>query len=190
MIGYAIVHTPVLKSPLTGPAYLVSHGGAAFPDVEFVLQGEGITLIVDGKTDIKNGITYSNFETAPDAPFTTFETNFPAGPHSALTANVPEKEDFDLCKHTLTMPTEITAQDGAVISQTTPVALIGCGAVLHSKTVKPTRAQLLAKALKHCRSTYKKKSQKSKRLACEKQARKKYGPKAKKTSKKKSAKKR
>jgi DNA-binding beta-propeller fold protein YncE len=44
----------------------------------------------------------------------------------------------------------------------------------------PTRAQKLAKAIKSCRTKYKK--QKSKRLACEKQAKKKYGPAAKKAS--------
>jgi DNA-binding beta-propeller fold protein YncE/Tol biopolymer transport system component len=61
------------------------------------------------------------------------------------------------------------------------------GAVLPSKTAKPkplTRAQQLAKALKACKRDKKK----SKRVACEKQARKKYGPKkptkAKKSSRK------
>ncbi len=120
------MHTPVFKNPLKGPAYLVSHGNAAFPDVEFVLQGEGVTLILDGKTYIHNGITYSKFETAPDAPFTTFESIFPAGPHSALTPNVPEKEDFNLCKTSLTLPTELAGQNGAFISQTTKVAVTGC----------------------------------------------------------------
>jgi hypothetical protein len=171
VIGEATIHTPVLKSALTGPAYLVSHGGAEFPDVEFVLQGEGITLVLDGKTAIKHGITYSRFESAPDAPFTVFETELPAGPHGVLAPNVPEKEDFSLCKASLGMPTEITGQNGAVINQTTNIAVTGCGGVLPSKTAKPTRAQLLAKALKACHK------QKRKRLACERKARKRYTPK-------------
>ena len=181
VIGEAIVHTPVFKNPLRGPAYLVSHGGAAFPDVEFVLQGEGVTILLDGKTNIKNGITYSKFETSPDAPFTTFETVFPAGPHSALTPNVPEKEDFNLCKTSLALPTEITGQNGAFISQSTNVVVTGCGGVKHFIAVKLTRAQLLEKALKACKKKYKGKKHKSKRLACEKQARKKYGKAAKKS---------
>jgi hypothetical protein len=174
MIGTATIHTPVLKSSLSGPAYLVSYGSAHFPDVEFVLQGEGITLILDGKTDIKNGITYSRFESAPDAPFTKFETQLPAGPHSALTAFVPTADRYNVCKSaaSLVMPTEITAQNGDVIKQSTKIAVHGCKPVL-------TRAQLLAKALKACN----KKHGKAKRAACRKQAYKKYGPK--KTAKKK-----
>ena len=175
VIGNATIHTPVLSNPLSGPAYLVSHGGAAFPDVEFVLQGEGITLLLDGKTDIKAGVTYSRFESAPDAPFTVFETVLPAGPHGVLTPNVPEKEDFSLCKTSLQMPTEITGQNGAAINQTTNIGVTGCSGVLPSKAAKLTKAQLLAKALKACKKKYKRKD--SKRLACEKQARKRYAAK-------------
>jgi hypothetical protein len=125
IIGKATIHTPVLNSPLSGPAYLVSHGGAAFPDVEFVLQGEGVELILDGKTDIKNGITYSKFETAPDAPFTTFETELPAGPKSIF-AVYQKNGSYNLCGTTLQMPSEITGQNGAVIKQTTAIAATGC----------------------------------------------------------------
>jgi hypothetical protein len=127
VIGEGIVNTPVLAHPLRGPAYLVSHAAAAFPDVEFVLQGEGVTIILDGKTDIKKGVTYSKFETAPDAPFTSFESILPAGPHSALTAYVPERESFNLCHQPrITLPTEITGQNGAEIKQTTIVQVQGC----------------------------------------------------------------
>ena len=126
VIGYATIHTPVLTNPLSGPAYLVSHGGAAFPDVEFVLQGEGVTIILDGKTDIKNGITYSRFESLPDAPFTMFETVLPTGPHSILAAYVPAKENYSLCWQTLTMPTVITGQNGAQIRQSTEISVKGC----------------------------------------------------------------
>jgi uncharacterized repeat protein (TIGR01451 family) len=174
VIGTATIHTPLLQSALSGPAYLVSHGSAAFPDVEFVLQGEGVELILDGKTDIKKGITYSRFESTPDAPFTSFEAKLPAGPHGVLTANVPESEHFSLCKQSLTVPTEIVGQNGAVIKQSTKLALTGC-----PKGKAQTRAQKLAKALKAC----KKDKKKAKRQSCERSARKRFG--AKKAGKKK-----
>ncbi len=185
VIGEGIVHTPVFKNPLRGPAYLVSHGGAEFPDVEFVLQGEGVTIIVDGKTFIENGITYSKFETSPDAPFTKFESIFPAGPHSALGVDsLITGTARNLCKTPLSIPTEMEGQNGALIKETTPIKITGCSGRLG---VKETSAQLLAKALKTCRTKYKGNSKKAKRVSCEKQARKKYGPKkkAKKSSKKK-----
>jgi hypothetical protein len=120
LVGSATAVTPVLAHPLTGPAYLVSHGGAAFPDLVVVLQGEGITLYLDGNTDIKKGITSSTFNSVPDAPISTFDLTLPQGPHSALAAN------GNLCKGALNMPTTITGQNGAQIAQTTRIAVSGC----------------------------------------------------------------
>ena len=143
IIGHATIHTPILNSPLTGPAYLVSHGGAEFPDVEFVLTGENVTLILDGRTDIKKGITYSKFETAPDAPFTTFETELPAGPHSILTANAPSKNPYDLCGTNLQMPTEITGQNGALIKTTTTITTPDCPPTLTITKATMKRGNIL-----------------------------------------------
>jgi hypothetical protein len=126
VIGTAKVITPQLEVPVMGPAILVSHGGAAFPDVEFVLQGEGITLIVDGATDIKKGITYSRFETAPDAPFTSFETRLPEGPYSVLATNIPAKAKGSLCGQSLTIPTTLVGQNEAQLNQSTKSAVSGC----------------------------------------------------------------
>jgi hypothetical protein len=130
VIGSATAHTPILQVPLSGPAYLVSHGGAAFPDVEFVLQaderGGDIEIVLDGGTQITKGITYSNFETVPDAPISSFETVLPTGPHSILTANLPVADKYNLCGQALKMPTTLTGQNGAVVKQSTPIAVTGC----------------------------------------------------------------
>ncbi len=151
-VGIAKAITPILAVPLEGPAYFVSHGGAKFPELVVVLQGEGITIDLHGETFIsKAGITSSTFRTVPDQPVTSFELTLPQGPNSALAAN------GDLCaitqtvtlrkktlvrvhghKHTvrkvvrksvpgtLGMPTAFTAQNGIVIHQTTPIAITGC----------------------------------------------------------------
>jgi hypothetical protein len=160
-IGTATASTPVLNTPLTGPAYLVSHGGAAFPDVEFVLQGQGVTIILDGNTDIKKGITYSKFETIPDAPITSFQTVLPEGPHSALTANGNlcnptktitthkrvTKRIHGHLKHItktiiktiaepLVIPTTLTAQNGTIIKQNTKIITTNCPKNTTHKTTK------------------------------------------------------
>jgi hypothetical protein len=126
LVGSATAHSPVLGSPLSGPAYLVSHGGAGFPDLVIVLQGEGVTLELDGLTGIANGITSSTFRSVPDAPVSTFELTLPAGPHSVFATNLPATAKGSLCGQGLTAPTAITGQDGAVIKQNTKIAITGC----------------------------------------------------------------
>jgi hypothetical protein len=119
-VGRATVHTPVLPGELTGSAYLVSHGGAAFPDLDLVLEGDGVRVILTGNTNIKKGITSSTFAAVPDVPISSFVLSLPVGPHSALTAN------GNLCKGKLVMPTTITAQNGARIKRNTRISVTKC----------------------------------------------------------------
>jgi hypothetical protein len=126
LVGTATASTPMLAHPLAGPAYLVSHGGLALPDLVIVLRGEGIAIDLEGQTSIKRGITSSTFRSLPDAPLTTFDLVLPAGAHSLLSASLPAKAKWSLCSQTLRMPTAITAQNGAVLKQATKIAVTGC----------------------------------------------------------------
>jgi hypothetical protein len=151
IVGHAIVHTPVLPVALEGPAYFVSNGGEAFPNLIMVLQGDNVTVDLVGDTFInKHGITSSTFKATPDVPFSTFELNLPEGPHSALAANanlcatlkaktVRKRVTVHRKGHTrhllrsirelvptLSMPTTIVGQSGARIEQDTKIGVEGC----------------------------------------------------------------
>jgi hypothetical protein len=123
VVGIVRASTPVLPVGLQGPVYFVSHGGEAFPSLVVVLQGDGVRVDLTGSTFIsRKGITSSTFKTVPDVPVHTFELYLPEGPHSALAAN------GSLCKQQdkLRMPTEMLAQNGAVIHQSTSIQVTGC----------------------------------------------------------------
>ena len=51
-VGSATVTTPCLPGALTGPAYLVSHGSEAYPDLDIVLTGDGVEVVLVGHTHI------------------------------------------------------------------------------------------------------------------------------------------
>ena len=120
IIGTGAITTPFLRGLMRGPVYLVSHGSRAFPDLDAVMQGEGVTLILTGTASFANGISSDAFRTLPDAPISTLDLMFPQGPSSAFAANA------SLCNRTLKMPTELTGQNGAVVKQTTRIAVSGC----------------------------------------------------------------
>ncbi|MGN6372472.1 MAG: hypothetical protein ACTHM1_05720 [Solirubrobacteraceae bacterium] len=154
-VGFAKAVTPVLSSPLEGPAYFVSHGGQRFPELIVVLQGEGITVDLRGETAIsKTGITSSTFRAIPDVPVGSFELTLPQGSYSALAANT------NLCRSAktatvrkvvrkvrggkrkvtrkkmaaaLVMPTTFTAQNGATLRQDTMVRIVGCANAKHKR---------------------------------------------------------
>jgi hypothetical protein len=141
IVGIARASTPLLPVGLEGPVYFVSHGGEAFPSLIVVLQGDGVRVDLTGSTFIsKAGITSSTFKTVPDVPVNSFELYLPEGSFSALAAN------GNLCtsQGKLKMPTEFVAQSGAVIRQSTKIAVTGCPKAkkaAKSKKKKKTKAK-------------------------------------------------
>jgi hypothetical protein len=119
-VGSAKVVTPVLPVPMTGSAILVSHANEAFPDLDLVLDGDGVRVILVGNTDIKKGITTTKFASTPDVPVSSATVNLPTGPHSALAAF------GNLCTKSLVMPTTIVGQNGVTVKQNTKISVKGC----------------------------------------------------------------
>jgi uncharacterized repeat protein (TIGR01451 family) len=141
LVGMAKATTPVLPVPLTGPAYFVSHGGEAFPNLIVVLQGYGVRIDLVGDTFIsKKGITSSTFTNVPDVQVSSFELYLPEGPYSALAAN------GNLCKQKLTLPSSFTAQDGALLKEDTPIRVTGCAKAKAKKARKTGKAGRAKKA--------------------------------------------
>ena len=124
-VGTAKVVTTALPVPLVGPAYFVSYGNAKFPELVFVLQGDGVTIQLHGETNIsKSGISSSTFPQIPDAPVPLFELELPAGKDSALTTN------GDICAEALRTPTVIVAENGLTVKEDPRVDVSGCPPVI------------------------------------------------------------
>jgi hypothetical protein len=127
IIGHVKAMVPNIPVALEGPAYFVSNGSEAFPNLVLVLQGYNVTIDLVGDTFIaKNGVTSTTFKAVPDNPVSTFELTLPEGPYSALSANT------NLCKaKNLSMPTEFVGQNGAEIHETTKIEVTGCPKARH-----------------------------------------------------------
>jgi hypothetical protein len=120
-VGTVTVKTPVLPDPLTGTAWLISHGGAQFPDLDLVLRGDNVEVVLVGHTHIaRSSITTSTFEDLPDVPVTSVNVDLPTGPNSALAPN------GRACGSRLLAPTTIIAQNGAKLTPNTKVSVSGC----------------------------------------------------------------
>ncbi len=166
-IGTAMVRTQLLPVPLEGPVYFVSNGNAKFPEAVLVLQGDGVTVDLHSETFIneKTGVTSATLPAIPGVPFEEATVTLPSGPYSEFTANanlcatsrtvtVKRKVTVKSKGHkktltrkvkesvtsplALSMPTVFTGQNGAQVTQKTPITVTECPKVVKSKakTVK------------------------------------------------------
>ncbi len=167
-IGTSVVHTQLLPVALEGPVYFVSNGNAKFPEAVIVLQGDGVTVDLHSETFIneKTGVTSATLPSVPGVPFEEASVTLPAGPYSEFTANanlcatsrtVTVKRRVTVKskghKKTVTrkvkesvasplalkMPTTFTGQNGAQITQKTPITVTGCTKVVKSKKAKKSK---------------------------------------------------
>ena len=67
-VGEATASTPVLPGELTGPIYLVSHGGEAFPDLDVILRSDGVEVVLVSHTTSQTRIAGATFDSLPDVP--------------------------------------------------------------------------------------------------------------------------
>ena len=133
-VGEVIASTPVLPGRLTGSAYFVSHGAEAFPDLDLILDGDGVQVVLVGHTHIaRSSVTTSTFEALPDVPVSSVSVKLPIGPNSALASK------GRLCAANLVAPTTIIAQSGAKITQGTRIAVSNCPIQLISHRVRGAR---------------------------------------------------
>jgi hypothetical protein len=128
LVGHASVSTTVLGTSLNGPIYLVFRGGSAYPDLMMVLQGEGISVVLDGVIQISNaGIIRTTFKNLPDVPLKTFVFDLPRGSDSILGfIGSP-------CSKPFRIRYGIVGHNGAQAKGVTEVAVKGCG------MLRPTR---------------------------------------------------
>ncbi len=129
-VGRAIVSTPALPGKLRGVAYFVSRGGAGFPNLDLVLEGDGVRIILVGNTNISGEYTHSNFASLPDVPIQSFQLTLPTSSHAALAGY------GNFCKSKLRMPTTIVGQNGKTVTQRTKIQVAGCGAAKSAKRNK------------------------------------------------------
>jgi len=164
LIGTATVKTQLLPVALAGPVYFVSNGSAKFPEAVFVLQGDGVTVDLHSETfiDEKTGVTSATLAAIPGVPFEEATVTLPAGPYSEFTGignlckptktvTVKKKVTVRSKGHTrrvtrtvketvpapLVMPTGFIGQNGASISQDTPVTITECPKAGAAKKHKP-----------------------------------------------------
>jgi hypothetical protein len=121
VIGSATVATPMLAAAMNGPVYLVSHGGAGFPDIVLLLQAQGIAIELSGELYVdEHNFTSAIFRAIPDVPIRRLDLVLSEGSRSILVAGAK------LCDDALRMSTAITGQNGAREKPSVGVTVEGC----------------------------------------------------------------
>ncbi len=135
-VGTVKATTPALPGTLTGTAWLVSHGNEAYPNLDLILNGDGVTVILVGRTKVANSQITTSFNTLPDVPVSNVSLYLPSGPNSLLGAN------GKLCRSKLTMPTTLVGQNLTTILMSPVMSVRNCPVEVVKHSTKGSTATL------------------------------------------------
>ena len=112
VIGSAIVKTPLLDQPLSGPVLLRS-SNHELPDLVLALTGQFEIELVGRIDSTKRGGLRTSFENLPDAPFTSAVVDLLGGRKGLL------QNSKDLCKSAKRASVQLIGQNGKRIVRKT-----------------------------------------------------------------------
>jgi hypothetical protein len=122
VVGHATVRSVLTASPLSGPVYLVAHGGTTLPSLVARLQEEGLEVDLEGTLGISSkNVISAVFDALPDVPVESFDLDLQRGPNSLLGAVT------GLCRgKSMKLAYAFRDQGEALVNGNAPVTVSGC----------------------------------------------------------------
>ncbi len=117
--GKAVVRTPLLSEPLTGPVFLRS-SEHQLPDVVAAVHNGEIDVVLDGKVDSVKGRLRNTFESTPDAPVSSVVLKLRGGKKGLF------ENSTNLCAHTHKAEANFTGHNGKLAELRPKLKPLGC----------------------------------------------------------------
>ena len=124
-VGAASAITPIFSHPAERPRLFRLPRRQAFPDLEIVLQGEGVTLVLDG-TRHQKGHNVEHLPIGPGRADHELRTEAPRRTRTRPRDESAREREYSFCGQKLAMPTAFVGQNGAEIRNSTPLSVTGC----------------------------------------------------------------
>nr|WP_246345631.1 hypothetical protein [Conexibacter arvalis] len=123
-VGTGTAVTPLLRAPLSGPAYFVRNPERRIPDLMVALRGE-VEIDLTGRVTIPRDLTIKTaFDTIPDVPITSFALRLVAGRRGPL-STIPNMCTVRSRRASLAT-VDYRAQSGRLIRRRQRIAVDGC----------------------------------------------------------------
>jgi hypothetical protein len=136
-VGTAVADSPLLRTPLTGPVYVVQPKGGGFPDLWGSIESSGVKLQLRSESSGKAGNLTTEMVEIPDLPLGTFTMRITGGVKKDSFFTI----DKDPCGSAAALRTaaELESQSGTTRTMSVPMNA-GCSKSAGKKRTGKGRA--------------------------------------------------